>query len=84
MKTVSSTECKTRLGEYLESVLTEPLTIEKTGRAVAVLISCAEYERLVALENAYWLERAKEAGASGFMGTEKSMEILKAGLNAET
>ena len=84
MKTVSSAECQTRLGEYLESVCTQPITIEESGRAVAVLISCSEYERLVALENAYWLERAKEAGASGFMGSEKSMEILKAGLNAET
>lgn len=83
MKTISSTECKTRLGEYLESVRNEPITIEKTGRAVAVLISVAEYERLQALENSYWLDRAKEAEASGYIGTEKSMEVLKAAMNAE-
>lgn len=83
MKTVSSTECKTRFGEYLESVLSEPVTIQKTGRAVAVLISFSEYERLQALENSYWLERAKEAEASGYIGTEKSMELLKEAMNAE-
>ncbi len=83
MKTISSTECKTRLGEYLESVRTEPISIEKTGRAVAVLISRSEYDRLVALENAYWLERAKDAEASGYLGSDKSMKLLQEGLNAE-
>ena len=84
MKIVTSTECKTHLGQYLESVQTEPVTIQKTGRAVAVLISRSEYERLLSLENAYWLERAKEAELSGYIGSDKSMELLKAGLNAET
>ncbi len=83
MKTITATECKTRLGEYLETVRTEPISIEKTGRAVAVLISRADYDRLTALENAYWLERAKEAEASGYIGSEKSMELLQEGLNAE-
>ena len=83
MRTISSTECKTRLGEYLESVRTEPISIEKTGRAVAVLISRAEYDRLVALENAYWLERAKDAETSGFLGVDQSMKLLKEGLDAK-
>ncbi len=83
MKIITSTECKTRLGEYLETVRTEPVFIEKTGRAVAVLISRAEYDRLTALENSYWLERAKEAEDSGYIGSEKSMKMLKEGMNAE-
>lgn len=83
MKTITATECKTRLGEYLETVRTEPISIEKTGRAVAVLISRTEYDRLIALENSYWLERAKEAEAGGYIGNEKSMELLKEGMNAE-
>ncbi len=83
MKTITSTECKTHLGEYLEMVRTEPISIEKTGRAVAVLISRADYDRLTALENAYWLERAKEAEASGYIGSEKSMKLLQKELNAE-
>jgi prevent-host-death family protein len=83
MKTISSTDCKTRFGECLDGVRTEPLTIEKTGRPVAVLISSSEYARLMAMEDAYWIARAKEAEASGFIGTEKSMELLKAALDAE-
>ena len=82
MRIVSSTDCKTRFGEYLDIVRDEPVTIEKTGRSVAVLISYGEYERLTTLENAYWLARAKEAEASGYVGMKKSMKILKAGLNA--
>jgi prevent-host-death family protein len=83
MMTVSSTKCKTRFGEYLDIVRDEPVIIEKTGRSVAVLISWREYERLTALENAYWLKRAKEAEKSGYVGKTKSMKILKAGLNAK-
>jgi hypothetical protein len=40
--------------------------IQKKDRPVAVLISCAEYERLMALENNYWLEQAKQAEKSGY------------------
>ncbi len=83
MKTISSTECKTRLGEYLESVRTEPISIEKTGRAVAVLISRSEYDRLISMENAYWLERAKDAESSGYLGTDQSMKLLQERMNAE-
>jgi len=81
MKIISSTECKTRLGEYLETVRSEPITIEKTGRPVAVLLSQAEYERLVSLENAYWRERAKEAEESGYIGSEKSAKLLSKALD---
>lgn len=88
MKTVSATECKTHLGEYLEKVQKEPVTIHKTGRPVAVLISYEEYAQFVEMENAYWLARAKESEASGYLGTEKSMELLleaskKLGLGVE-
>ena len=79
MKIVSATDAKTRLGQYLEKVHSEPVQIQKKDRPVAVLISYDEYERLLALENAYWLT-LKEAESSGFIGVEKSMELLKAGL----
>lgn len=80
MKTVSATDAKTRLGQYLEKVHSEPVQIQKKDRPVAVLISYEEYGRLLALENAYWLAQAKEAEASGYIGIEKSMELLEAGL----
>lgn len=84
MKKVSATDCKVRFGRYLEAVHSEPILIEKNDRPVAVLISAAEYERLVALENAYWVEQARRADESGWVGSDKAMELLKAGLSAET
>ena len=84
MKTVSATDAKTRFGQYLEKVQSEPVQIQKKDRPVAVLISFEEYERLVALENAYWLSLAKQAEASGYIGVEKSIALLKAGLGEKS
>jgi len=65
------------LEEYLESVHSVPISIEKDGNSVAVLISHAEYERLVSFENAYWLKRAKEAETSEYIGVDQSMKLIK-------
>lgn len=44
MVTMPSTEAKTHFGALLDTAQREPVTIEKKGRAVAVLISGHEYE----------------------------------------
>jgi prevent-host-death family protein len=80
MKSISATDAKTRLGQYLEQVNIEPVQIQKKERPVAVLISYDEYERLAALENAYWLAQAKKGEKSGYIGVEKSMKLLRRGL----
>ncbi|MFO7642726.1 MAG: type II toxin-antitoxin system Phd/YefM family antitoxin, partial [Candidatus Competibacteraceae bacterium] len=54
MLNVAATEVKQRLGQYLESALTEPVVIEKSGRPAVVMLSVVEYERLCALEDAWW------------------------------
>jgi hypothetical protein len=48
---------------------------------VAVILSINEYERLMALENAYWAQRAKKAQESGYLGEGESMKILKAAMD---
>jgi prevent-host-death family protein len=65
MKTAPATEIKNRFGEYLQSAIREPMFIEKTGKPVAILLSIDDYERLSALEDAYWIRKAKEAQAEG-------------------
>ena len=45
---VTATEAKNRLGQMLEHCQREPVTIEKSGRRHSVLISAAQYDRLVA------------------------------------
>lgn len=83
MKTVSSTEIKNRLGQYLESAVGEPVVVEKAGRPVAVVLSWAEYQRLQRLEDSYWSARARAAEESGWASEEDSMKALKEARGAE-
>jgi len=84
MKTVSSTEIKNRLGQYLEKAIAEPVVIEKAGRKVAVVLSFDEYNRLLRLEDSYWAARARAAEESGWIGQEESMKLIKEVKGAET
>jgi len=43
MKTVASTEAKSNFGALLDTAQREPVTIEKKGRPVAVMMSHEEY-----------------------------------------
>ena len=44
---VTATEFKTRLGRYLDAAETEPVQIQKSGREKAVLLSHAQYQKLL-------------------------------------
>ena len=83
MKTVTATEMKQRLGQYLTAALVEPVMVEKSGKPVVVMLSMAEYERLQALEDAYWGERARQAEQGGFTGYEETIRRIQERLNAE-
>lgn len=53
MKTMSAGKAKNAFGLLLDTARAEPVTIEKHGRAVAVMLSVEEFHRLEALaENA--------------------------------
>lgn len=79
---IAASEIKQRLGQYLESALIEPVMIEKSGRPAVVMLSVAEYERLQAIDDAYWGERAKQALASGLAGAEETMRRLQERVDA--
>ena len=83
MKTVTATEMKQRLGQYLMAALVEPVVVEKSGQPVVVMLSMAEYERLQALEDAYWGERAHQAEQGGFTGYEETIRRIQERLSAE-
>lgn len=46
MKYMSSKDAKNGFGRLLDTALAEPVTIEKHGRPVVVVLSVEEYERL--------------------------------------
>ena len=46
MKTIAAKDAKNKFGEMLDTAQREPLTIEKHGRAVAVIMSVQEYQQM--------------------------------------
>lgn len=83
MHTISSTAFRHRLGEHLEHVAREPLTVEKGGRPVAVVLSIRGWEHLQALEDAWWAREADPAEARGFLSPDETAHWLKSRLAQE-
>ncbi|MCW5698452.1 MAG: type II toxin-antitoxin system Phd/YefM family antitoxin [Rhodospirillales bacterium] len=50
MHTMAALEAKNRFGELLDTAQREPVTIEKHGRPVAVMLSAQDYRELEALK----------------------------------
>ncbi len=50
MKTMSAKDAKNAFGMLIDSARAEPVTIEKHGRKVVVVMAVEEFERLKALE----------------------------------
>ena len=78
---------KNRFGELLDTAQRTPVSIQKHGRTVAVVLSAhqyAEYKRLVSLDDAYWGEKATKVMQEGkFLGHEKSMRYINSILHAK-
>ena len=83
MKTVSATEIKNRLGQYLTRAAVEPVAIEKNGRPVAVLLSFEEYELLQRSDDFFWGQTACAAEAEGFLSVEESLKYVKDGPSSQ-
>ena len=83
VKTVSATEIKNRLGQYLARVAVEPVTVEKNGRPIAVLLSFEEYELLQRSDDYFWGQAARAAEAEGFLSVEESRDYLQNGASGE-
>ena len=61
MPRLSANEAKARFGELLDRAQREPITIEKHGRPVAVVMSSEEFNHLQAMK----LEKLKTEVAKG-------------------
>ena len=77
MKTITATEAKNKLGAVMDSALVEPVMIEKSGRKSVVIMAATEYERLTAMEDAYWSARALRAEAGGFAAAEQVAKLIE-------
>lgn len=84
MRCTAATEVKNHFGQILDITRTEPVTVEKQGRPVAVILSFEEYNRLAKLDDSYWGERAVKALADGFLKEDEMKTFLEGKLHAET
>jgi prevent-host-death family protein len=84
MKTATATDVKNKFGEYLEHARTEAVEVRKTGRPVAVLLAFDEYERLIALDDAWWAEQARKAEKKGYVGPAAAMKTVKRRMREKT
>ena len=83
MMKMNATKAKNEFGLLIDEARNQPVSIEKNGRAVAVVLSIAEYERMVAVEDAWWAKKAEEISAEGFLDQGESEKFLAEMLNAK-
>ena len=74
---VNATEFKRKLGQYMDVAERTPVIIKKSGRVKSVLISNEMYSKFLALEDAYWAQRAKKAEMEGYLGEDETDVLLK-------
>ena len=81
-KSITATEAKNRFADMVDLARLEPLTITRNDRAIAVVLSPAEYAKLVASDDRYWGEQAKKALGKDFLSARESQDTLNSILNA--
>lgn len=81
-KSITATEAKNRFADMVDLARLEPLTITRNDRAIAVVLSPAEYAKLVASDDRYWGDQAKKALDNDFLSAGESQGILNSILNA--
>lgn len=73
---ITATEFKQRLGRYLDIAETNPVIVIKSGHPKSVLISHAMYQHFLETEDQFWAIQAKIAEEGGYLGEEKTRDLL--------
>lgn len=81
MQTVNATQVKNRFGEVVEQARKNPVLVKSHGRSTVVILDHEEYERLLQMENAYWIQKADEAAKSGYLNPKETMGALNSRLD---
>jgi prevent-host-death family protein len=77
MTTVTATELQSKTGSVIDKAIIEPVQITRKNRALVVLMSAKEYERLRSLEDTYWGEMANIAVNMESVSKEDIDRLLK-------
>lgn len=76
MKTMTATDAKQSFGSLLSMVEKEPVTIQKTNKDVAVVISAQQYQELKRMQDIVYGEAAKLAIKEGIISATESEDFL--------
>lgn len=74
---LSAREAKIHFGELLDMAQRQPVTIEKHGRPVAVVLSLPDFARYEQLEDEYLALKAMQAEKEGWLDQDKSADFLR-------
>lgn len=83
MKTYSAKNAKEHFGELMDTVQREPVTIEKYGRPVAVVMSEVEYEAMKLDRLRGIIGGAKEQADRGIFAEDSGLKNLLAELDGD-
>jgi prevent-host-death family protein len=76
MKVFSATEAKQNFGNLIATIDDEPVTIQKTNKDVAVVVSIQRYKELKKMEDMLYGEAAKLAIKEGVLSVKESEDFL--------
>lgn len=76
MKTITSTEARQNFSSVISTVETDPVTILKQDKDVAVIISSARYKELKKLEDILYGKAAELAIKEGFAADNEIQDLL--------
>ncbi|MFW6283489.1 MAG: type II toxin-antitoxin system Phd/YefM family antitoxin [Minisyncoccales bacterium] len=82
MTIVQAKDAKNKFGQLIQNAQKNPITIQKHGKPCVVVMSQEEYERLNALEDEYWIQKAENAKKEGFLSNSESENLIEDLLNA--
>lgn len=76
MKTFTATQAKQSFGELITAVGQEPITISKTNKDIAVMISAERYKELKKFEDILYGRAAEIAISDGLLSAKQSQNLL--------
>lgn len=83
MRIETATDAKNNLGRIIDAALREPVIIERSGRKAVVMMSYEDYEEIQVLIDRAWGDKASRAEDGGFVGADRSSELITRLLNAK-
>ena len=76
MKTITATDAKQNFGQLMSDVQNGAISIEKSNKPFAVVISSSRYEELKKMEDILYGKAAELALAEGVLSPGESKDIL--------